>query len=446
MAPPIVVVGSSLPGLLAGALLARRGASVTLVEAAPTEGADPAPVPGLEELPVGSVRWPLHPVVDGMRSPLVPLLSELHLPAPHPVPGTWPRYFEHGGRLSLAPLNPLSLMRSPFLSGRGKRHYLTLLFSALRAKLPEVQGERLDQWMERVEFDEEARGFLRDVAPAVSWCADVDDLDAAPFLSSLQEAFRSRYRVARVPGGWAGLAAALAALITRAGGRVDPGLQATAVLTEGDRARALRLADGTELPLSGLVIATSLEAAAVLTKGSPLEPETTPAAAAEGAGGLVLTLTLRAPALPASLSSLYDTSRRFLVQEVPLEEWSPGALLQEAGLPADPVAPPTPPEGGQRLQCIAFLRGRHLRSPAHARGAREGLHALLDAHAPGWRGHLVAEHAALHPRLVPVRPRVGLPATAYLPLRSAHLRNVAFASDAAGAPGRLGNAGVESAR
>ena len=125
-----LVIGAGVAGLAAARELERRGAEVVLVESSDTPG-------GVMQTDcVDGYRLERGPNSVLLRAPLLRGLERFGALAglEQAAPASRARFLLRGGELVPVPLGPLDLVRTPLLSGAGKRR----LLRSLAAMTPSV--------------------------------------------------------------------------------------------------------------------------------------------------------------------------------------------------------------------------------------------------------------------------------------------------------------------
>ena len=273
------------------------------------------------------------------------------------------------------------------------------------------------EWIDSVTDDEQGRLALTSVVRTTTYSADTTILDAGAVTTQLRHAMHG---VLYIHHGWSSLVDGLVEVIRSNGGVIMTGTPAAAV-EHDDRVHAVRLADDRTLPAAGVVVAVN-------------DPRR--AAGLLGGDAAWRLGALAAETVPVRLAHL-DLAMR------PLPSHRFSAVL---GID-DPIFVTVPssvadvaPAGGDVIQVARYLR------PGEEGGDhRPSLEAVLDAHQPDWRDHVVdarytprslvsGDHARFATRGTGGRPGVD----------AAGVPGLALAGDWVGPRGMLADASILS--
>jgi phytoene dehydrogenase-like protein len=402
--PRTIVIGGGLAGLTAAATLAKGGHAVTVVE-------------GAEH--VGGRGRSRHR--DGY---------DLNT-GPHAL------YRTGGGRDVLRHLGVPIRGKLPRLDKAGVwaggatvpfgRHARTAVgdrrrvFTALAGLGPRAAeawaGRTAQEWVESVTDDEQGRLVLASLIRTTTYSADTTILDAGAVTAQLRKAMHG---VLYLHGGWSSLVGGLADVVRANGGVVVTGTPADAV-EHDDRVHAVHLADGRTLPATAVIVAVNdARRAAGLLDGDGAARIGAAAGATVPVRMAHLDLAMR-PLPSPRFTALFGIDDSIFVTV-------PSSVAA--------VAPP----GGDVIQVARYLR------PGEETGDhRPGLEAILDAHQPDWRDHVV--DARYVPRSV-VSGDHARPATHGVagrpPVDAAGVAGLAVAGDWVGPAGMLADASIVS--
>ena len=241
----VVVVGGGIAGLACGALLARRGRTVTVLEGASSAG-------GLARTRVQGgfcFNRGAHALYRGGAAHAV--LESLGI-ALRGQPPTLQGVAYHRGASHRLPTTTWTVLTTSLLSLRG-RMAIAKVFAGLGA----WRGGQTSAaaWVEANAADASARAFLAAMLRLSTYCGDLEAIDAGVAVAALRQA--SNHGVLYLDGGWQQLVDALLAVCERHGvelrtrapvDRVDP--------------HAVTLRDGTRLEATDVVLAVPPSVAA----------------------------------------------------------------------------------------------------------------------------------------------------------------------------------------
>lgn len=402
---PTIIIGGGLAGLTAAATLAHAGLDVTVVEGAASLGgrARSRHRDGFD-LNVGP-----HALYLGVGGAHV--LRQLGVSAP-------------GRRPPLHRLGALAgdeLISMPRLLARvGQRVQLTrLLVGRGRRRAAELAGTPASTWVEQALDDPLAVDVAASVLRTATYSADHELLDAGAAACQLRAAATSGVRY--LDGGWSTLVTGLAARVRAGGGEIRTGVPAIAV-EHDERVRAVRLADGSTLRASAVVVAVADPRRAVGLLDGP--------GAARLAGATAATVPLRMAHLDVALRPLPSPSYPNLL-----------GLDRPVYLTVQSSVARVAPRGGAVIHV-----GRYLR-PDEGGDHRHELEHVLDVAQPGWRDHVVdaryvprslvsGDHTRVATRGAHGRPRPD----------AAGVIGLALAGDWIGPDGTLADASIMSGR
>ena len=346
--PRTFVVGGGLAGLTAGAVLARAGRAVTVLEGAGHLG--------------GRARTRHR---DGYSFNL----------GPHAVykGGDGYRVLR---RLGITPIGRSpSLRRAAVLVDGGVRgsfghllghlHQRTRLLRLMAGladdAAAELAGTSARTWIDGALEDPDARRVLGAIVRTATYQADLERLDASAAVHQLRAAARG---VVYLDGGWSQLVDALAECLRRDGGSIMTGVSVTAV-DHDERVRAVRLADGTTLPADDVVVAVQDPGHALeLMDGPGRERLSGPASAAVPVRMAHLDVALR-PSSGARRGNVFGLDDDVFVN-----------------VPSDVAA--LAPAGGMVVHAARYLRA----GEDHG-DWRASLEDALERALPGWRDDVV---------------------------------------------------------
>jgi len=345
-----------MAGLTAASYLARAGVGVTLFEKAPYLGGRAA----TRELDGFLFNRGGHALYTGGAASRI--FEELGITYDHGIPKD--TFVLQGGKPSPFLADPLGLLRTDVLDA-GDKLALVRLFVALGATKPRALAktsiqELLDLKVRRPQL----RRLMTALARTFVYSTALDLVSAELFVEKFQRSLR--HPVHYIDGGWRTLVDGLRAAAERMGARIVSDAHVEGIELGDGHARGVRLRDGSLVPASAVVVATSPRDANMLVDGGE-HPATR-----QIVDGLI----------PARIACLDVALSRLPVPDRPIVQDLDGPRFMSAQSVYSRVAP----EGAALIIAFKQLDPRHAGDP---REDERDLEDLLDAAQPGWRGALV---------------------------------------------------------
>ena len=405
-----IVVGGGLAGLATACYLARGGRSVTLLEKASSVGGR-----AVTDTPHGyALNRGVHALYSG--GPASDVLRELHVGY---TSGTPKRIFALDGRgLHRFPTTLLDFVRTTLLDTAEVTEIAGIFVRLVTLQPNSLGQESCADWIDRVARRARVRQLLTALARVYMYSSALDIVSADAFVERLKQTVS--HPIHYVDGGWQTLVDGLRQAAVSSGVQLVTSAAVESVSVSGGSARGVRLADGTELECSEVVLAVMPRDALHLV-GSPLQHVLADSVPAQVACLDVALERLPAPAHPV----VFDLER-------PLFATVQSEFARLA------------PNGGAVIHAFKQLDPRQ---PGDPHQDVADLEAFMDWLQPGWQ-QLVVERRVL-PRMIaagvlPLASRGGLRGRATY--RLGDIANLSFVGDWVGPRGFLADASLDSAR
>jgi phytoene dehydrogenase-like protein len=411
----VVVIGGGMAGLTSATYLARAGVNVTLYE----KGAEFGGRAASQNYDGYTLNRGIHAIYLG--GALEQTLKELKIP----YSGSKPRgvFVLHNGKLHVAPINAMTMLRTDLLSTADKLELMKVFASIAQQNAHEFRHMSVQDWIERNAKRSLVRQFLALNAQTAVYSANLNLVSADLFIDKTQRL--SKHFVLYIDGGWQTLVGGLRKAAQDAGAHIVSGTRVEAVEYESGKVKGVRLHDGSTAAASGVVIATTPQGAVKLVDNGNYRP------LRQSIDALV---PAQVACLDVALSRLPDP-RHPVVQDLD------GPHFMSAQSLFSKVAP----EGGAIIYTFKQLDPEHLGDP---RQDERDLENLLDTVQPGWRDVLVKRYYL--PRIEAVgalplarsggfegRPKSEVPGIAGLYLAGDWVGPEGFLADASMASARL---------
>lgn len=346
---PTIVVGGGLAGLTAAATLARAGHAVTVVEGAAHLGGR-ARSRHRDGFDVNLGPHALYRAAGG--------LDVLHRLGVRPR-GRLPRLDRAGVYVDG---EVVSFTRHLRTAVRGRLRVARSFSGLGRGAAAGWAGRPVADWLDHATQDPGGHDLLASLVRTATYSADTNLLDAGAATTQLRAA---AHGVLYLHHGWSSLVHALEDVVRVGGGQVLTGTPVEAIEHDDRGVHAVRLADGRALRAAGAVVAVNdpRRAASLLSGDAARRVE----AVAEDA------IPVRMAHLDLALRPL--PSARFAAVfgiDEPVFVTVPSSVADIA------------PRGGGVVQVA-----RYLRPGEEAEDHRPLLEAVLDAHQPQWRDHVI---------------------------------------------------------
>jgi phytoene dehydrogenase-like protein len=323
------------------------------------------------------------------------------------------------GKLQLSPGTPLALLTSRLFSLADKLELVKILGSLPKLNAHELRSLSVKAWLESKAKRPQVRAFLSSLATTFAYTTALDLVSAEVFIDKLQRTLK--HSVIYIDGGWHTLIEGLRGVAEKSGVMMQTGQGVEAVDYQGEKARGVRLHDGTLISANAVILATRPKDAAKLVDHPVLQ-------------------TLVRALIPVQVACL-DVALRHLPQPK-------YGVVQDGEQPlfmsAQSLASKVTPEGGALIYSFKQLDPRTSTDP---KDDERELESLLDAAQPSWRDVLVRRQFL--PRIEAVgalpsakaggfsgRPSVKVPG----------FNNLYLAGDWVGERGFLADASFSSAR
>jgi phytoene dehydrogenase-like protein len=348
----IVIVGGGLAGLTAAAYLARGGAKVTVYEKSASLGGRAT----TQQYDGFAFNRGIHALYTGGAASEV--LAELNIA----YSGHSPKDVRvlHNGKLSLAPVDALSLIRTDVLRWADKLELMRSFSAIPRLNPADFRTVSVRAWLESTFRRPLARQYMTSFAYTLVYSRALDLVSADVLIVKMQLAFK--HPVQYLDGGWMTLVNGLREAAEQAGARIVSSARVESVVYENGLANGIRLRDGEFVPASAVVIAAAPHDALKLVNGGDYAPMRR----------IVDSL------IPAQIASLDVALRRLPNPAGAVVLDMDGARFMSTQSRYARIAP----EGGALLHVFKALDPTE-HSDSH--DDERDMEALLDTVQPGWR-------------------------------------------------------------
>ncbi|MBI3802101.1 MAG: NAD(P)/FAD-dependent oxidoreductase, partial [Deltaproteobacteria bacterium] len=358
----VVVIGGGLTGLAAATFLARAGRGVTLFDKAHEVGGR-----ALTQAKSG-FRFNLGPHALYRGGPGIRILRELGVPFTGSTPSASGGYaLDHGTAYTL-PAGFVSLLTTGLLRLPGKLETARLLGSLAKIDAQSVQHLTVQEWLEQAIRQPEVRSLVQALFRVATYTNDPERQSAGTALAQLQMALTSN--VLYLDGGWQILVDGLRAAAQTAGVHIETGKRAVS-LEYDSTVHGLRLADGSTLNASAVIITGSPADAAALVPNSEFLHQWADTAIPVKAACLDIGLA-RLPRPRALFALGIDRPLYFSVH----------SAVAKLG-----------PDGGAVIHAAKYL---HTTVPTDPKADEQELEGVLDSMQPGWREIVVERRFLPH--------------------------------------------------
>ena len=400
----VIVIGGGLAGLTAAATLSTNGKAVTVVEGAEEIGGR-ARSRHRDGFDLNTGPHALYRAAGGLE-----VLRGLGVA----VRGKRPRIDRAGIWVGGAAVPFARYLRRDV----GDRLKVVKAMAGLGpSAAAEWSGRPAAEWIESVTDDEQGRLVLASLIRTTTYSADTSILDAGAAVAQLRAAMHG---VLYLHHGWSSLVDGLADIVRANGGIVMTGTPAEGV-EHDDEVHGVRLADGRTLPAAAVIVAVNdARRAAGLLEG-------------DGATNLG---HVGAHTVPVRMAHLDVAMRPLPSRRFPALLGLDDAIFVTVPSSVADVAP----DGADVIQVARYLR------PGEESGNhRAGLEAVLDAHQPDWRDHVVDLRYVPRSMVAGDHARHATGGTSGRPsVDAAGVRGLAVAGDWVGPAGMLADASILS--
>ena len=352
----VVIVGGGLAGLSAACYLARAGVGVTVFEKSAELGGR-----AVSQAQNGFIfNRGIHALYTGGAASDV--LQELGIAYRGHSPQAL--FALRAGKLHLAPVSALTLLRTDALDFAGKLELLSVFAKIPKLKPDELRGISVQEWLERNTRRPQVREVMAANARTFVYSSALDLVSAEVFIKKAQISLK--HPVLYLDGGWQVLVDGLRRAAEQAGARLAADVRVEAVEQQGDRVVGVRLRNGELVQAAAVIVATSPRDAVKLVDEGKYQPLRKIVEAL---------IPARVACLDVALSRLPDP-RYPVVQDLE----GPRFLSTQSV-----YAQITPPAGAL-IHAFKQLDPLHLGDP---RDDERDLENFLDTVQPGWREVLV---------------------------------------------------------
>lgn len=410
----VIIVGGGLAGLTAACYLARAGVGVTVYEKAPTVGGRAASQPydgyqfnrGIHALYTGgaaeSAFNQLGIAYTGRRPQGIYLLKQ--------------------GRLHLAPVNPLTLLRTSALGAADKLELMRLFMALPTLNAHELRQVNVQDWIQQTVRRPVVRQFMVANARTAVYTTALDRVSAEVFVAKLQTLLK--HPVVYIDGGWQTLVDGMRRAAEQAGAKIVSGTRVEAVECANGHVTGVGLQDGSLKMGANVILATTPQEAVKLIDGQAYP------ALRQAVNHL----------LPAQLACLDVALRLMPDPRHPVVQ----DMEQPCFMSAQSLFSRVAPDGGAMIYTFKQLDPHQASDP---RQDERVLEHLLDTAQPGWREVLVKRQYLPRIQAIGALPAAESGGFAGRPdTQVAGLAGLYVAGDWVGSEGFLADASIASAR
>ena len=423
MKSDVVIIGGGMAGLTAGALLAKRGKRVVVLE----KGNQP----GGRAYTYEDRGFTLNYGPHAMYTPESGILAEVMRRLGRPVPACgyvdpMRAYWADGDRLAVIGAKPHQLMTTKLFS-LGERLQVVKFMLAIRSARPDAipPGTTWREWVEIQTGDRAVQRFANALATVNSYTRPAGDLDAAWLVAHFERTLFAKDSVGYMSGGFRSMYDIFIDELRTNGGTLVTGAHVDRLEVEGERIVAATTSDARYEADAFVCTLPPQDAPVIAADGSALRAEMERWAGLEDVRALCIDLGFSRK-VRDGLALVFDIQRDLY--------YSVHSF----------TTPDLAPASGQLLHAMAYLSPEEAADAALLQGRRDELLAGLDIHFPGWRDAIAVERTLSAVRVVGAR-QTPENRKRLVPLRAAAAANLYFAGDARDIPYNLSQIVLASA-
>jgi phytoene dehydrogenase-like protein len=408
MKTDVVVIGGGIAGLATGALVARQGRSVVVLE----KGNQPGGRAYTIEEKAFTLNYGPHAVYRPTSGVLAEILARIGQPQlPFGKPRASRSFWADGDRFGAVSDKPHEVLFNKDIFPAATRLRFAKVMAKVRFGHFDGLGEMtFSAWVERETDDAILRRWLLALATVNTYTRPAAALSAKFLLQHLQRNMFAKDYVGYLHGGWRRIYESFIAALERDGGRLATGVRVQRLETDGGRVVAAVTDDERYEAEAFVSTLPPADAPALAGEGTALHDELAQWASIDDVRALCMDLGF-ARRLRDDLSYVFDVERDLYF-----------SLHSE-------VSPDLAPPGAQLLHAMAYLSPEEAADDAARARRKDELVGGLDRFFAGWREALVVERT-LPNALVASARQTPEGMRQRVPLRSSVAANLYFANDA----------------
>lgn len=404
----VIIIGGGVAGLATGALLAKQGKTVAVLERGNQPGGRAY---GYVEKGF-TLNYGPHAVYRPDAGVLGNVLRRLDQPMlkfgyPDPLRSYW-AVGDHFGAVGAKPHQLITTKLLPIAS----RLRMGPIFLALRSAKPAALGEMtFGEWCESRTSDPLLRAFLNGLGTVNTYTRPAAGLSAAWILRHFQENLFAKDYVGYMSGGWNSMLQVFIDTLRANGGELITSARVESLETDASGRITAAVTPGERYEADAFVCTLPpQEAPSIVAAGSALANEMARWSDLQDVRAFCIDLGFSRP-VRTDLGLVFDIDRD---------------LYYSVHSDSTPdLAPP----GGQLLHAMAYLSDEEASDERLLAGRKEQLLAGLDRYFPGWRDAVAVERTLSNVRVCSVRETPDQHARR-VPLRSSAASNLYYANDA----------------
>jgi 15-cis-phytoene desaturase len=412
MKSDVVIIGGGMAGLSTGALLAKQGKRVTVIE----KGNQPGGRAYAYEEKGFTLNYGPHAMYLPESGQLADVMRRLGRPVPKcEYVDPMHAYWADGDRLAVMGSKPHQVLTTKLFS-LGERLQVVKLMLALKSAKPETvaPGTTWREWVDDQTGDPAVRRFAMALGTVNTYTRPAADLDAAWLLAHFKRVLFAKDYVGYMCGGWRSMYDVFIEELEANGGTLITGVRVDHLEVIDGRIAAAVTADVRYEADAFICTLPPQEAPALAPEGSALRAEMQRWQGLVDVRALCLDLGLDRK-VRDDLALVFDIERDLY--------YSVHSF----------TTPDLAPASGQLLHAMAYLSPEEAADDVLLARRKEELVTGLDLHFPGWRDAIAVERTLPRARVVAAR-QTPQNRRNMVPLRAAAVDNLYFAGDARDIP------------
>ena len=423
MKSDVVIIGGGMSGLTTGALLAKQGKRVVVLE----KGNQPGGRAYTYEDKGFTLNYGPHAMYTPGTGPLADVMRRLGRPVPacgyvDPMRAYW----ADGDRLAPIGAKAHQVLTTKLFSIRERMQVVRFMLAIRSAKLDAIApGTTWREWVEQETGDGAVRRFANALATVNSYTRPAGELDAAWLLAHFKRTLFAKDAVGYMSGGFRSMYDAFLDELRAHGGALIAGERVERLEVEGGRVvAAVTPAERYEADAFVCTLPPQ-DAPAIARERSALRAELEQWAGLEDVRALCMDIGFSRK-VRENLALVFDIERDLYYS---IHSYT---------------TPDLAPAGGQLLHAMAYLSPEEAADAALLQHRKDELVAGLDVHFPGWRDSIAVERTLSAVRVVGAR-QTPTNRKRLVPLRATAASNLYFAGDARDIPYNLSQIVLASA-